>query len=270
MTALAQTPDCVRAYDVLAPHYDEFTAGYAHSAWIEAIETRAKALGLKGRRALDVGCGTGKSTRPLRDRGYEVMGCDISPEMIRIARESLPACADAFFVADMRALPNLGQFDLVVCLDDAINYVDSVVELRATFAGVARVLSPSGVFAFDLNSLRTYRSAFAQSIVRESAGTFFAWRGEGSDDIAAGEATSARLEIFSKRTDGLWERCSSRHRQRHFPPDTVRAELAAAGLECCAIAGQLPGAFLETRADEERHIKLVYFARHVPCGGARP
>jgi SAM-dependent methyltransferase len=261
MAALVHIDPAAEAYDSLAPYYDEFTAGYAHEEWIAAIERRALTLGLRGHRAIDIACGTGKSTGALLACGYTVLACDISPEMVREAQRKFPAHAAAFLVADMRELPRLGEFDFVLCLDDAVNYLVSDDELGATFAGVAAMLSPTGLFAFDLNSLKTYRSSFAQTMVRESDGLFFAWHGEGTPTAAPGELAAATVEVFAERSDGLWERRSSRHVQRHHRPEVVEAELARAGLECCSVVGQLPGARLEPAADEDRHIKLVYFAR---------
>jgi hypothetical protein len=43
--------------------------------------------------------------------------------MIEVARAKLPALANSLFTADMRSLPELGKFDLVLCLDDALNYL---------------------------------------------------------------------------------------------------------------------------------------------------
>jgi hypothetical protein len=78
------------------------------------------------------------------------------------------------------------------------------------------------------------------------------------------------VEIFVSQGNGLWERMSMRHVQRHHPPEAIRAALASAGLEC-VVAGQHPGAHLEDVFDDESHIKLVYFARHAsratPGGG---
>ena len=261
MTSLAELPQVESAYDRIAPFYDEFAASYAYEEWIAAIEGRAVDLGLSGWRALDLACGTGKSTGPLLARGYSVLACDISEGMVREAQRKFPAHADRFLVADMRNLPRLGEFDFVLCLDDSINYLLSVEELEVTFAGVAELLSPQGVFAFDLNSLLTYRTAFAETMVRESVGLFFAWRGEAATPVEPGEVATAAVEIFAEREDGLWERNFMRHIQRHHPPETVVAALESAGLECRAIAGQHPGAQLEDTADDERHIKLVYFAQ---------
>jgi len=254
-------------YDCLAPFYDEFTTGYAHDPWVAAIEKRASLIGLEGTRALDIACGTGKSTLPLIARGYSVIGCDISAEMIREARRKLPDHADSFFVADMRELPAFGEFDLVLCLDDGVNYLLNDTELDDMFAGVARLLSPKGVLAFDVNSLLTYRTSFAETFVTETQGRFFAWRGEATAGIQPGELASAAVEVFAEGESGLWERHLMRTVQRHHPRQAIVAALGAAGLSCCATLGQHRGAVLEDAADESRHIKLVYFARRKDWSG---
>lgn len=268
MTLLSRSDLAAHAYDCLAPYYDEFTSGYAHEEWLESIERWALGLSLQGKRALDLACGTGRSTAPLLARGYSVTGCDISEAMVLEARRSFPEHAASFMVADMRELPPLGEFDLVLCLDDAINYLLSEAELEATFLRVAEVLAPEGMFIFDVNSLATYRSSFTEALVREGPGLYFGWRGETEASLLPGELASASVEVFARRDDGLWERRTSRHLQRHHPTPLVLAALERAGLECRDIAGQLPGGHLEEGADEERHIKLLYFAarRRRPAG----
>src|SRR5712671_8218095 len=92
------------AYEPLAPLYDRFTAAYDHDRWLTAVEKLAREEGLKGRRLLDVGCGSGKSFLPMLARGYEVTACDISPAMVKVARRKVAGRARVI-VADMRSLP---------------------------------------------------------------------------------------------------------------------------------------------------------------------
>ena len=253
-------PPARAAYATLARHYDRFTDGYDHEQWLTEIEARAIAAGLRGRRALDIACGTGKSFTPLLARGYAVTACDLSPEMVDVAREKFGDEVEDLFVADMCELPRIGVFDLVTCLNDAVNYLLAEDELEAAFRGVAELLAPDGVYAFDVNSLSTFRTAFAQTFVREDEGALFCWRGEAPASLRAGDAAAATLEAFVETDDGLWERASSRHVQRHHPPAAIRAALAAAGLECAAVAGQRAGGHLDDHVDEAEHIKVVYFA----------
>src|SRR4051812_5469915 len=124
MEALLVPDQALSAYDALAPHYDAFTAGYDYERWLDALEELAREHGLRGRRLLDVACGTGKSFLPMLERCYDVVACDLSPGMVARAREKASGDVE-LFVADMRELPRVGSFDLITCLDDAVNYLTS-------------------------------------------------------------------------------------------------------------------------------------------------
>ncbi|HMJ03020.1 MAG TPA: class I SAM-dependent methyltransferase [Conexibacter sp.] len=255
MTTLTASP-ALAAYEQLAPVYDRFTAGYDHAGWIDGLLRIAHAHGQSGLRVLDVGCGTGKSFAPLLERGYDVWACDISPAMVARARMRPDVDPDRVLVADMRDLPALGPFDLVTCLDDAVNYLLSPADLAAAFASVARVLAPRGTYLFDVNSLATYRAGFAARATFERPLAAAVCRGETTGAIEPGTLCTASIEIAGRRG----RRRVSRHVQRHHPEGAIRDALGSAGLACRAVLGQSTGAVLHADADEEVHTKLVYVA----------
>src|SRR5689334_12602922 len=114
----ASATAALAAYESLAAYYDDYTADYPHERWLGDLERLAISHGLRGRRLLDVACGTGKSTLPLVRRGYRACACDLSPAMVAVARRRLRGAGVRPVVADMRALPWRSAFDLVTCLDD--------------------------------------------------------------------------------------------------------------------------------------------------------
>jgi ubiquinone/menaquinone biosynthesis C-methylase UbiE len=95
-------------------------------------------IGVRARRALDVGCGAGLSTRPLLDVAERVYGVDAAPEMVRWAARLVPG---AFFAgARVEALPfRDGTFDLITAAG-SLNYAEPVVAFRE----LRRVISPDG------------------------------------------------------------------------------------------------------------------------------
>ena len=98
---------------------------------------------LTGCRILDAGCGTGLLAVDAARRGAEVVAVDLSPTLVGLARERLPADllpASAgqgridFRVGDMLD-PELGRFDYVVAMDSLIHYQASdLVEMVARLA----------------------------------------------------------------------------------------------------------------------------------------
>jgi SAM-dependent methyltransferase len=252
------------AYEDLAPAYDLLTADYPHDRWLAALVDLARAHGLRGRDVLDVACGTGKSFLPLLERGCRVVGCDISPAML--ARAAAKAPQARLVQADMRTLGRLGAFDLVTCLDDALNYLLGPGDLEAALAGIRRNLRPHGIAVWDVNTLAMYRSAFASDRTTDRDGVFLAWRGETTAELEAGGPAQATVEVFAPAGDGRWERRSSVHRQRHWPPGQIRELARRAGLRILAVHGQHPGAVIEPELDELVHSKAVYLA----CRDDRP
>jgi SAM-dependent methyltransferase len=256
MTLLGEA--CFADYDALAPHYDAYTAHPEYASWVRSLEALARRHGLTGRRALDLGCGTGASLLPLLELGYDVVGTDVSPGMLEQAARKLPAGV-RLVATDMCSLPDLGSFDLVWALNDAINCLVGDDELPRTFARVAACLQAGGIFLFDVNTLPMYATSFAATRVRETETLHMAWVGSGDECPPPGEIVEARLEIFELDPGtGLWRRSASRHRQRHHPLRDVRGALEAAGLDVLGIHGLTEDAAIDDEVDERRHRKAIF------------
>ena len=263
MTTTLEAGRVELAYATLAEHYETFTRGYDHQTWVARLERLARAHGLRGRRVLDVACGTGKSLRALLDLGYDAAGCDVSGAMLDVARAHTPRAE--LCRADMRELPDLGLFDWVTCLNDALNYLLEDADLELALGSMARRLRPSGLLCFDLNTLSAHRDGFDATWVVQDQDRYLCWRGCGSSE-GPGEPGAAEIDIFVCEDD-LWTRKLSRHEQRWWSAADVHGAARAAGLEVVARYGQLPGAVLEPIADEHRHTKSMYFLQR-PKGGA--
>src|SRR5512144_1938406 len=104
------TPAARPAYDALASTYDAFTADYDYERWLCVLHDLTAEHGARGRRLLDIACGTGRSFEPMLRRGYEVTACDISPAMVARAAARLDGWGGRVAVADMRDLPAWGPF----------------------------------------------------------------------------------------------------------------------------------------------------------------
>jgi SAM-dependent methyltransferase len=240
-----------RAYDTYAPAYDDFNHRYMYERWTGRLLAAAEDAGLEGDRLLDVGCGTGLSFIPMLDRGWRVTACDISPEMLDLARAKVEGAAE-LLTADMRDLPTLGRFDLVWAVNDAVNYLLSEEELEAALTGMRRNLAAGGIVVFDLNTLATYRRFFSSECVVEVNGRRLVWQGQMSaGEVSPGSISEARFEAEGE--DVL----THVHRQRHFTEDEVLAAIDAAGLRCLDVLGELDGD-LEHGVDDELHTKAVY------------
>jgi SAM-dependent methyltransferase len=242
------------AYDAFAAYYDDFTASLDYEPWLAEALPWLERWGLSGKRLLDVGCGTGKSLAPMLERGWRCSGCDISPAMVRIARERLGEGA-RLSVADMRRLPRLGSFDLVWSLNDSVNYLLDRDQLELALGAMRENMAEAGLLVFDLNTLHTYRTFFAERHLVEGDGRRLTWRGEAAPDLAPGSIATAALAIEGDAAG------AHVHRQRHFPEAEVRGALEGAGLEALEVLGQAEDGGLHQPLRELDHVKALYIAR---------
>jgi SAM-dependent methyltransferase len=244
----------------MAPSYDAFTAHHRYDEWTATLEELAREAGLRGRRLLDVACGTGKSFLPFLEHGYDVTACDLSPRMAAIAAQKAEGRAQVL-VHDVRTLPRLGEFDLVSFLDDAVNYLHEPVELGAALRGLARNLAPGGVLVFDANTLLAYRTFFATLTVVQGEGEVLVWEGSTPTDLPAGGFAHATLEMLHANDDGTWSRTYSHHTQRHHDATVIETTLATAGLVPVAVRGMYLDGSLTEELDELSNTKVVFVAR---------
>jgi SAM-dependent methyltransferase len=248
------------AYQAIAPVYDDFTAHHDYELWLGNLLPKAEEHGLAGRRLLDVGCGTGKSFIPMLERGWEVTACDISASMVELAREKVGDRA-RLSVADMRELPVFGEFDFVVCLDDAINYLADLDELERALSGMRRNLAPTGLLMFDVNTLQTYRTFFAEEVTIERDGVRLLWHGRSTPEAEPGSLNEAAFEVEPLDRTPNPNVEPHVHRQRHFPEEEVTAAIERAGLRCLDVYGHGVDAVPHQPLEELRDSKAVYIAR---------
>lgn len=67
----------------------------------------------KGKRLLEIGCGTGDDARGFMNLGFVYTGCDISEEGIRLAKKKNPECAESFLVEDFFSLEKIKKFSVL-------------------------------------------------------------------------------------------------------------------------------------------------------------
>lgn len=133
------------------PDFDRRAADYdrvrpVDDAWWDVFDLIVREADLRGRRVLDVGCGTGRLERALEGQA-RVWGVDASPAMLARAREAAPRSA-GFKLARAEELPfKDGWFECVVMW-----LVVHLVDRPRAFAEARRVLQPGGrlaVVTFD-------------------------------------------------------------------------------------------------------------------------
>ncbi|HCU72339.1 MAG: hypothetical protein CL790_02375 [Chloroflexi bacterium] len=175
------------------------------------------------RRLLDLGCGTGTHALLQCHGGTEVIGLDISPAMVKQARnrakhEGKPV---QFVIGDMRSLDIEQSVDAVTCLYASLNHLLGPGDLSQVFRKVSQHLRPGGVFVFDLNSRVAFETLWRTPITERGRDFTLHRRFE-----VSGTVTTMHLDIEHAGLEPAKEILVA----RWFEADSVRSDLEAAGL----------------------------------------
>ncbi len=121
-------------------------------------------------RVLDLCCGSGRHSRALARRGYEVVGVDLSPVLLRLAEEQNTYPNVRFYRYDMRDIPFREEFDIVVNLFTSFGYFSNDEENALVVANMARALKPGGEAVIDYLNPGYVKANLVPHSVRETNG----------------------------------------------------------------------------------------------------
>ena len=183
-------------------------------------------------RALDAACGTGRHARHLVELGHQVLGFDLTPEMLSRAAADIPGAT--FFEADLRDIPVPDDhYDLVLCGLALAHLAD----VGPGVAELARVLRPGGRLVISvLHPLQAHlgwhaaftdahgRRGFVREHTHTHADYLAAFR---SADLHVSDCVEPELTADQVR--------ALRRAFRHVPEATVRAYAGLPGVLVWAV-----------------------------------
>lgn len=221
-------------YEAIARVYDRLNAEIDYKKWADFFESCfEKYLGSKPELVLDLACGTGRMTRELAARGYDMIGVDGSEDMLSEAMYSNPSEGILYLLQDMRAFELYGTVGAVVCCLDSVNYLLSEDDLRATFDRVHNYLDPDGLFIFDVNSPYKFEKIYADNayvLEDESDGRaiYCGWQNE--YDAKSG-ICDFYLTLFEENEDGAYLRSDEHQQERCYTLGQISDALSRTGME---------------------------------------
>ena len=177
--------------------------------------------GVKSGLVIDIGCGTGIWAEQLLRAGYDVLGIDLSPAMLKLARERAP---DARFVRASFLDAKLPPCDAVSAMGEVLCYAldrrNTRRQLRTLLARVHAAVRPGGVFIFDVAEPgrvddlppKTYWEGEDWALLREA------------EEDSRRRTLMRRMTIF-RRAGRSWRRSQEWHLLNLYPRDEVQHEL---------------------------------------------
>ena len=227
----------MEAYTSFASVYDQFMDNVPYVEWAEYLHSLMEEYQVRDGIVLDLGCGTGTMTELLAGYGYDMIGVDLSEEMLDAAIQKRNGSGHniLYLLQDMREFELYGTVRAVVSVCDSINYITETEDLEQVFRLVNNYLDPGGVFIFDMNTPYKYRELLGERTIAENReeGSFI-WENYYDE---AQQVNQYDLTVFVREPDGRYRKFEETHFQRAYGLETVKKAIGEAGMEFVAVYG---------------------------------
>ena len=217
-------------YFGFATVYDEFMDNVDYEGWTDFIVGLLGKYGITEGLGLDLGCGTGTMTEALSAAGFDMIGVDVSSDMLTeaLAKREESGADILYLCQDMTAFELYGTVRFIVSVCDCLNYVLEEEDLAKVFSLVENYLDPGGLFIFDMHTRHYYQSAIGDGVIAENReDASFIWENSFYPSLDINEFL---LTLFLQQENGLFERSQEIHTQKAYSLGTVVKLLQAAGL----------------------------------------
>ena len=185
------------------------------------------------KRVLDLGCGTGGHSLILAERGYDLVGVDMSKEMLSIAKSKVRGknLSIRFVNADIVELHMREKFDAVISMFAVMSYQTT----NAAIAGVCKTarehLIPGGLFIFDcwngvaiINQKPEVRVKEVELMNNERLIRFTQPALDVFNNII-----EVRFKLWKLKGNHLQKECNEIHKMRYIFPQEIKHYLEVAG-----------------------------------------
>lgn len=225
-------------YNILASVYDKFQE-IDYERFIDFYEEIFKRYNIEPKLVLDLGCGTGNITIPLAEKGYDMIGVDLSVEMLEIAAEKArKADKDILFLnQDMSDFELYGTVDAMVCALDGVNYLTEDNQLSDMLSKLHYYLNPGGILIFDINTEYKFRNILdGSTFVYDDKDAYCVWNSEFDQEEGI---CYFDLNIFTQNPDGTYTRRDEFQEERAYSVEDIKKTVEECNLEFLGVYDNL-------------------------------
>ncbi|KXG43151.1 class I SAM-dependent DNA methyltransferase [Tepidibacillus decaturensis] len=243
-------------YKKFAYVYDQLMKDAPYDQWIKITEMLVKKYNLHPSQIIDLGCGTGNIAIPLSKQGYQMIGVDLSEEMLSIAFDKMLESHVSFplIQQNMMELDIDQKVGLIISYCDSFNYLHGIEEVKKAFIQVNKHLEDGAYFIFDMHSPYKFREVFH--------GQTFAWNDEDISVIWQTEVDIDQLMVnhdltfFVKQSERCYEKFQETHIQQTYSMEMVKQGLEETGFELEEVFGDF-----QLQPVQENTERIFYVAR---------
>ncbi|MBQ8345823.1 MAG: class I SAM-dependent methyltransferase [Clostridia bacterium] len=225
-------------YDAIAGVYDVLNEEIDYGSWADFLERCFdRYCSSRPELVLDLACGTGRMTREMAKRGYDMIGVDGSDSMLGEAYDKSEGMGILYLCQDMRSFELYGTVGAVLCCLDSMNYLLSEKDVESTLRGVHNYLDPNGLFLFDVNTPYRFRTvygdrAYVLEDVMDGRNIYCGWQNRYDEDSGLCDFD---LSLFEEQEDGSYRRSDEHQQERCYSMEQWKRMLATCGFELLGV-----------------------------------
>jgi SAM-dependent methyltransferase len=136
-------------FKLYSEYYDLLYKDKDYEGEVEYIDKLIKKYQPEAKNIIDFGCGTGNHDKFLSEKGYSVLGVDLSENMIELAKDKNSNVNLDFKVGDIRTFESNKKYDVATALFHVMSYQISNEDLERAVITVKKHLNATGIFIFD-------------------------------------------------------------------------------------------------------------------------
>lgn len=244
-------------YSQFAYFYDRLMNDVDYKARSEYILKLFEKYSKKPTLLLDLACGTGGFSNRIAKHGIEVIGVDMSENMLSVARENaIENGNDILFLCQKaEELDLYGTVDGAICCMDSINHITDTENLKKAIERVSLFLEKDCLFIFDVNTVFKHKEVLADNTFAfEEEGVFCVWQNSFDEESLI---TDISLDFFVQNGE-VYERYSEDFSERAYTEKELKSILLEYGFETIGIFEDL--SFENPKEDTER---IFFVARKI-------
>lgn len=191
------------SYIDFAAVYDELQKDVAYKNIAGFIHEMIERYSSEKEVVVDLACGTGSLCEELFQLGYDVIGVDISEQMLGQAMSKPHSEEITYLHQNMTELDLWGQADAIVCTLDSINHLPNVQAVNEVLEKAGQFVYKGGLFIFDINTVYKHREVLDNNtFVYDEPNVYCIWQNHLNED----SSVDISLDFFIKDSDGKYTR----------------------------------------------------------------
>lgn len=224
------------SYGIFSSVYDILTENVEYERIAEKICSLLRSNGVDGGLLLDLGCGTGTLSFLLEGKGYDIIGVDVSEDMLAVANEKkYDENSSAIFLCQSgEELDLYGTIDCAVCSLDTVNHISTLEKIRETFEKISLFMNMGGIFIFDINTVYKHEKILGDNtFVYDMDEVYCVWQNTLNKTEMR---TDIDLDFFIKNEDDeSYERFSESFSEYAYKAEDILKILGECGFEILSL-----------------------------------